>query len=119
MVVTERQHDQEPLPDKLGKDCYSRAFFLTGKITRERPLQSREIIQLLKDCDPVSQPEVGNLVWIICHDKQHLAVIDGLQPITVADRKGIGGEVRESLPLTEVLFEFGGLDTPAIYLRYK
>ncbi len=119
MVVVERQHNQKPLPEKLGKDCYSRAFFLTGKIERERPLQRSEIVQLLKDCHSVSQPEVGCLVWVIGYNKEHVAVVEKLQPITVTDRNGLRGEVRENMLLTDVLFEFGGLDISIIYLQSK
>ena len=91
MAIAETQETRHFSSDKLEKDCYSRAFFLTGKITRERPLQRREVVQFLKDCDAVSQPEVGDLAWIVCHDKQHLVECEIWGENKDGDRLAVGG----------------------------
>jgi hypothetical protein len=119
MTVAERQETHNFPSGELERDCYSRAFFLAGKIPKERPLQKREIVQFLKSCEPINRPVIGSFVWIIGNDKEHIAVVEALQPVTVTDRNGKGGEVRKNLRLTDVLFEFGGLDTPMIYLQHK
>ncbi len=119
MTIAERQEVRNLPSGELVRDCYSSAFFLAGKISEERPLQKREIVQFLKDCEPISRPVIGSFVWIIGNGKEYIAVVEALRPVTVTDRSGKGGEVRKDLRLTDVLFEFGGLDTPMIYLQHK
>jgi hypothetical protein len=119
MTDAERQEIAHVPLGRLDKDCYSRALFLVGKIEKERPLGSREIIQLLNEFEPTNSPEVGSLVWIVGKYKEHMAVVETTQPITVTDRNGLRGEIRKNIPLTDLLFDYGGLDTPMFYLQPK
>jgi len=117
MIATERHELTNPTPALTGKDCYSRAFHLAGLLDEERPLQTHEIGKLLKACTTVTAPAVGGFVHVYNGETGHIVYITGLNPITVSDRAGIGGETREGMLLTDVLFEYGGLDIPTVYLQ--
>ena len=113
-----KAHDRiHPAQTPVEKDCYSRAFHLAGLLDEERPLQTDEIRELVKSCTTVTAPEVGGFVHVYNGETGHIGYVTGLNPITVSDRAGIGGETREGIRLTDVLFEYGGLDIPTVYLR--
>jgi hypothetical protein len=46
-----------------------------------------------------------------------MAFITALNPILVSDRSGLGGKPREDIPLTDLLFEYNGLDIEVIFLK--
>ena len=117
MIATERHESAITTPTVTGKNCYSHAFCLSGMLSEERPLSPSEARQLLNRCTETNRPEIGGFVHLFNGEKEHIAYITGLNPITVSDRAGIGGEVREGIPLTDILFEYGGLDIGITYMR--
>ena len=117
MAKPEGQKTFPSRPDSLQKDCYSKAFALAGLIDEERPLEKSEIKELLKGCSPIKRPKVGSLVHLFNGEKEHIAVVSSLNPTTVSDRAGLGGETREDLSLLDVMLEYGGLDIAVNYLQ--
>ena len=117
MNTTEQDslHPFEADPSKL--DCYSRAFYLAGLLPKERSLDPAEIRQLKKRCKSTPHAQPGNLVHLYNGSVSHMAFITALNPILVSDRSGLGGKPREGIPLTDLLFEYGGLDIEVIFLK--
>ncbi len=76
-----------------------------------------EISRYLNECTKISKPEIGSLVHLWNGHNGHIAVVTDLNPIKVTDRNGVGGEIRENIPLTDVLFKWGGSDIVVHYLR--
>ena len=117
MVVAEKGHSQSGSLDTTQLDCYSRAFFLAGLLAEERTLEPSEIRQLKRSCLPTTNAQPGNLVHLFNGSVSHIAVVTALDPILVSDRRGLGGESRDGLPLTDLLFEYGGLDIEMTFLK--
>ena len=103
--------------DARNSDCYGTAFFLVGKIRKEKILKYAEIEKILDECPEVGKPEVGSLVLLWNGEEGHLSVVSCLDPLLVTGREGIGGVFRENIPLYEVLLEYGGLDISVQYLQ--
>lgn len=118
MMHTAEAHDRiHPAQTNVGKDCYSRAFYLGGFLDEERPLQPSEIRRFLSQCSRTNEPTIGSFVHLFNGEKEHIALITGVNPITVSDRAGLGGETREGIPLTDVMFEYGGLDIAVNFFK--
>jgi len=117
MLATERLENTKACPDPQNADCYTAAFYLTGIIGKEELLTIPEISRHLDECTEIPKPEIGSLVHLWNGKNGHITVVTELNPVKVTDRDGIGGEIRENIPLTDVMFEWGGLDVVVHYLR--
>ena len=116
MSAIERNNNQADLDSNI-LDCHSRAFFLSGIIDKEEPLSENEIIEIIKNCSIHHKPEINSLLFLFNGKINHIAIVTGINPVKVSDQNGENGETRDNMSLTDLLFDFGGLDIPFVYLK--